>query len=140
MATTKGCEAEVFITVPSGRFPFTNLRNFGFSGSTSVESVAVLGNNCVNKSSTTSKELSGNAEYCWDCDDPGHIEIKCGESYPVEYYPKGENFVAANGSTPQWIGDITFSSSDFSSNADDAILQIPMQFTVDTVTNTNLPI
>lgn len=141
MATTRGCEAEIFITLNGVRLPFNNLRNFGISASSSSESTAVLGNNCVNKGASSSKELTGSSEYCYDCDDPAHVEIKCGETYPVEWYPKGEDFVSPNtGITPQWIGEIEFSSSDVSSNADDAIMNIPMDFSIISVTNTNLPL
>lgn len=141
MATTRGCEAEVFIIINGTRFPFNNLRNFGISASSQSESTAVLGNGCVNKGASSSKELTGTSEYCYDCDDPAHVDIRCGDPYDVEWYPKGENFVSPTTQIrPEWIGNITFSTSDVSSNADDAIMQIPMGFTINNVASTNLPL
>ena len=141
MATSRPCEAEVYVDIlGDGTFVlFPNLLNFGVTASASTESTPVLGNNCINKASTSSKELTGSAEYCWDCEEPSHIAIRCDGTYDFEYYPKGQGFVSPNGNpTPLFKGEMTLSGAEFTSTASENIQNIPIDFGVSRVDSSNI--
>lgn len=141
MATSRPCEAEVLIDINGdGTFVlFPNFTDFGISASSDTESTPVLGNGCINKASTSSKELTGSAEYCWDCEDPMHIAITCDGVYDIEYYPKGAGYVSPNGNPNSLFkGEITLSGAEFRSTASESIQNIPIDFTVSRVDSSNI--
>lgn len=139
MAVTKPCEAEVFFKVDGVFVLFPNLTEFKLSASAETESIPVLGNNCVDKAATSSKELTGTANYCWDCEDPAHLAMRCDGIYEFQYFPKGSSYVSPGGNpTPLFEGEITLAGGEFGSTASETATQVPLNFSVSRVDSSNL--
>jgi len=139
MATTKPCESEVYLEIEGAFILFPNLLNFDLNAATTSESIPVLGNNCINKAATSSKELTGSAEYCWDCEDPTHLALVCDGVYNFQYWPKGADYVSPNGNpTPLFEGELTLSGGDFGSTASENTINVPLTFSISRVDSSNI--
>lgn len=139
MATTRPCESEVYIMVNGAPVLYINLTEFTITAAAENESIPVLGNNCVDKGATSSKELTGSMNYCWDCENDAHLQMDCAGRYEFMYYPKGMNYVSPNGNAvPLFHGFMQLSGGDFGSTASESAIQVPVNFSISEVVSSNL--
>lgn len=139
MAVTKPCEAEVYLRVNGVFILFPNLTEFKLVAAAENDSIPVLGNNCVDKAATSSKELTGSANYCWDCEDDSHNQMDCAGIYDFQYFPKGADYTSPSGKpTPLFEGEMTLSGGEFGSTASENAVQIPLNFSISRVDSSNI--